>query len=1094
MGVTRDSEQPLPDGPVSQETSAALPLAQQIFDASPALREVATRVTAGGTLTLGRAGNAAGAFAVSYLWQELHRPILVLTAGLDEAEQARRDISTLLETGVEDFPPWESLFTDDSEPDPDIFARRTAAIDSLQAERPAIIVAPMQAILQPVGLRSEGAPDRRFVLRPGDLSPPGELARALVDAGYRRFPQIARPGDFSIRGGIFDIYPREGAHPYRMEYFGDEIDSIRAVSLENQRSGDEMNLLVLTLMPKEEYFIRGFTGKEITLFDRLPETTLLAVYSPREVEERCVSLIGQWAPRRDKAIASELWGRAGRLTRIELETLAPEPGRGPINLPVMSSERFRGNLDRVCESLAEESEKGTPIRVYFRQEAEIERFHEIMQESGIRESCVPEFGELSHGFQWNEPVGGLFLAGSEILGRSRTMARRARKQRRSEAVGSFLELEPGDHVVHVTHGVGRYRGIRQIDSGRRAGDHLILEFREGVKVLVPAERIDLVQKYVGSRKANPLLDKVGGTNWAKKKQRVEDALHDLASEMIDVQALRTERSGHAFPEDNHFQDEFEAAFPFDETQDQLDTIAAIKKDMMTPRPMDRLVCGDVGYGKTELAMRAAFKAVQAGKQVAVLVPTTVLAQQHLITFRERMAEFPVRIDALSRFRSRKEATQIVKQAQEGKLDILIGTHRLLSNDVSFQDIGLIIIDEEQRFGVAHKEKLKQLRRLVEVLTLTATPIPRTLHMALTGVRDISSLSEPPGGRRSVRTEVCPYERGRFREIVLRELNRDGQVFWVHNRVKSIRNRELDLQQLVPEARMIHVHGQMDEHELEERMTAFLEKQYDVLVTTTIIESGLDIPSANTLVVERADRFGLAELHQLRGRVGRGVHQAYAYFVIPEDRPVNPEASQRLQAIEEFSSLGSGFHIAMRDLEIRGAGNILGREQSGHIATIGYDLYCKLLERAVAEMRGSTYHEPPEVEVAIAGHARIPEDYVPHDNQRLRFYRSVATALEPQDVVDVEEELKDRYGEPPEETRSLLHLQLLRIYLGQHGCQKASLEDGWLILDGDHDSIESEFRRRRWQIARLPEGEIGVRPDRKTSLKTLDRLIRIVLEQ
>ncbi|MGE3164017.1 MAG: transcription-repair coupling factor [Planctomycetota bacterium] len=1070
----------------------SLPLQQRVFAASPVLRELATRVQRGGVITVGRAGDAAGALAIAFLAEQLQRPVLVLTAGLDEAERARRDVATFLDRGVDDFPPWESLFEDSSEPDPDTFARRTAAVETLRSERAATIVAPVQAVLQPVARTRSGGPDRRFVLRPGDVSPPGELARALVEAGYRRFPQVARAGDFSIRGGIFDIYPREGAHPYRLEYFGDEIDSIRAVSPENQRSGNEVSLLVLTLLPKDEYFLRGFTGREVTLFDELPTHTLLVLFAPREVEQKCVSLIGQWAPRTAEKVAAELWARCGKLTRIELETLPPEAGRGPLNLPVRSAERFRGSLERVCEALASEAAVGKPVRIYFRQEAEIERFQEILTEANVGATCTPEFGDLSHGFEWDEPAGGIFLAGGEILGRSRTMARRARQQKRSEAVATFLELEPGDYVVHLTHGLARYKGIQQLDGGRRQGDHLILEFRDGVTVLVPAERIDLVQKYVGTRKAVPLLDKVGGTNWARRKQKVIDALHDLASEMLELQALRAERAGFSFPEDNHYQNEFEAAFPFQETRDQLETMVAIKKDMQSPKPMDRLVCGDVGYGKTELAMRAAFKVVQAGKQVAVLVPTTVLAQQHLLTFRERMAEFPVRVDAISRFRTRGEATGILKQAQEGKLDILIGTHRLLSNDVSFADIGLIIIDEEQRFGVVHKEKLKQLRRLVDVLTLTATPIPRTLHMALTGVRDISSLSEPPEGRRAVRTEVCPFEPRRFREIALRELNRDGQIFWVHNRVHSIRNRELDLQQLLPEARIVHVHGQMDEHELERRMTGFLHKEFDVLLTTTIIESGLDIPSANTLIVDRADRFGLAELHQLRGRVGRGQHQAYAYFLTPDERPVNPEAAARLQAIEEFSSLGSGFQIAMRDLEIRGAGNILGREQSGHIATIGYDLYCRLLERAVAELKGVTYSEPPDVEIAIPGSARIPEEYITQDTLRLRAYRGVATALDADEVADLESDLVDRYGEIPVETRSLLQLQLLRIYLGRCGCRKVWLEDGWLVTEGHARSVEKEFRARGWQVVHLPDGEVCVRPSAQTRLESLAQVVTTVL--
>ncbi|MEM7166184.1 MAG: transcription-repair coupling factor [Planctomycetota bacterium] len=1058
---------------------AAATLQQRIFDTSPVIREVRERIQSSGVVSVGRAGDGSGAFLLAALTKTLQRPILLLTAGLDEAERARRDWATFLDGGVEDFPPWESLFEDDSEPDADTFARRTSAIDALCSGRPAAIVAPMQALLQPVGRTAQIDSDCRVMLRSGDVAPPGDLARQLIEAGYRRFPQVSRPGDFSIRGGILDVFPREGAHPYRVDYFDDEIDSIRAVDLRTQRSGAEVNSVMLTLMPKADYFIRGFTGTEVTLFDRLPDDVLLAVANPHDVQEKCIGLLGQWAHRREQKLADELWARAGRLTRLELEPLPPERGKNPVLLPVGSAERFQGSLDRVVDELREEAARGTQIRVYFRQEAESERFQEILDDAGVGDSCAPRFGDLSRSFRWQEEGGAIFLAGGEVLGRSRSLARRARRENRGRAVQSFLEFEPGDFVVHMSHGVGRYRGIKKLETGRRQGDHLILEFREGVRVLVPAERIDLVQKYVGGNRVTPHLDKVGGTSWGKKKQRVVDAVHDLATEMLELQALRAEKEGYAFPEDNHWQEEFEAAFPFEPTQDQVDTMAAIRKDLQSNKPMDRLVCGDVGYGKTELAMRAAFKTVQAGKQVAVLVPTTILAQQHLLTFRERMAEFPVRIEALSRLRSRKEATEILQRTHEGEVDILIGTHRLLSNDVSMKDLGLIIIDEEQRFGVAHKEKLKQLRRLVEVMTLTATPIPRTLHMALLGVRDISSLQEAPEGRRAVHTEVCAFDEKRFREIILRELNRDGQVFFVHNRVKSIEHRKLDLERLVPEARMVFAHGQMDEHDLELRMKGFLNKEFNVLVSTTIIESGLDIPSANTMIIERADRFGLAELHQLRGRVGRGHHKAYTYLLLPEDKPVAGEAAQRLQAIEEYSSLGSGFQIAMRDLEIRGAGNILGREQSGHIATIGYDLYCRLLERAVADLKGSTYQEPPDVEIAIDSGARIPEDYVPSDSQRLRFYRTVATALELDDVVEVEETLRDQYGELPEETRALLRLQMLRIELGRCGARKVALEDGWMIVEGNIAAVEREFAIRKWDMTRLPDGYLAVRPKKKT---------------
>ncbi|MCI0650587.1 MAG: transcription-repair coupling factor [Planctomycetes bacterium] len=1064
-----------------------------IFASSPILREIAAEIErSAGVVTIGRAHAPGAAFLLGFLAASTRRPILAVAATPDEAERLRRNWSTFLDTPAEEFPLWESLFDADSEPDPETFAQRHGIAEAFAAKKSLCAVAPIQALLQPIA-RTKGGDDRRILLRRGDVMPPSNLARMLVDAGYRRFPQVARPGDFSLRGGIFDVYPREGMHPYRIDFLGDEIDSIRAVSLADQRSRDEVALVVFALLQKSEYFIRGYTGSEVTLLERLPKSVLLALAAPREVEEKCAQLVGQWAPRRAPEIASRFWAQAAHLTRIDLEPFAAEPGHRPFSLPILGTEQFQGALDRVCTSLRDEEARGSRIEVVFRQLAEVERFREILADFGVGPGCQAVAGDLTEGFRWQEQGTSIFLGGSAILGRVQTLApKRARRVAPARAVESFLELTEGDFVVHVAHGIGRYRGVRDVASGRRRGDHLVVEFQENVHLLVPAERIDLVQKYVGGG-ASVALDRIGSRAWARRKERVEAAVHDLAAEMLEVQALRAERAGFAFPADNHFQEEFEQAFPYEETGDQLEAMAAIRADLESARPMDRLICGDVGYGKTELAMRAAFKVVQAGRQVAVLVPTTVLAQQHLVTFRDRMAEFPARIEALSRFRSHKEQLEILRRTHEGEVDILIGTHRMLSKDLSFKDLGLIIIDEEQRFGVAHKEGLKQLRRLVDILTLTATPIPRTLHLALLGVRDISSLMEAPEGRSPVHTEVCVFEPRRFREIILFELNRDGQVFFLHNRITTIEHRRRELEQLVPEARIVHIHGRMEEHELEERMGAFLEKRYDVLVTTTIIESGLDIPSANTLIVDRADRFGLAELHQLRGRVGRGRHKAHAYFLVPEDRPVRGDARDRLRAIEEYSSLGAGFQIALRDLEIRGAGNILGREQSGHIATVGYDLYCRLLERAVAKLRGAPWTEPPDIDLAVPGHCGIPENYVGDAAERLRIYRAAATALDEGAIADVEEGLTDRYGELPAPARNLIQLQRLRLLLARWGVRRAGIEDGWLMVEGNEDGIRRGLAARSWEVVALPEGVLGARPRRGATLATLEDLSAALLD-
>ncbi len=1067
-------------------------LASKIFRESKSIAEIRRRLDRGGEVLVGRAGEGVSGFLLAGLTETTSRPILAVTASLDEAERLRRDWSTFTDEPVHVFPPWESLFEAESEPDPDIFRERTECSEGLRAGTVRAAVAPVQAILQPIS-RPDATDDRRILLRTGDRFPPETLARALVDAGYRRFPQVARPGDFSVRGGIFDIYPREGSHPYRVDFFGNEIDTIRSVSTKDQRSGDEVPMLVLTLLPKRDYFIRGFTGEELLLFDGLPEDLVLVLPNPGQLDERSRTLIGQWAPKQERSIGDEFWARSGKFTHLALDPLSPEKGRNAVLLPAGSTEAFIGSLENTVPAIVAETRKGVELRVFFRQEAEVERFLEVLADAGagVGSGARPTLGDLSRGFRWLEPTGGIFLSGSAALGRSRAMSRRAKQRAEGRAVDSFLELEEGAHVVHVSHGIARFRGIRHQTQGRRPGDFLILEYSEGVQILVPVERIDLVQKFVGSKGRHVRLDRVGSTAWGKKKAKVAEGLHDLAADLLEMQALRTEREGMAFPTDDHWQHEFEAAFPFQETDDQLTSMEAIRRDMESPKPMDRLICGDVGFGKTELAMRAAFKSTRAGRQVAILVPTTILAEQHRLTFRDRMAEFPVRVEAISRLRSRREQTDILKRAAAGEIDILIGTHRLLSADVHFQNLGLIIIDEEQRFGVAHKERLKHLRRLADVLTLTATPIPRTLHMSLVGVKDISSLADPPQGRNPVHTEVCHFDEERFRQIMLRELNRDGQVFYLHNRVKSLRVKREALERLVPEARMIEVHGQMNEHELEARMNRFLAKEVDVLVSTTIIESGLDIPSANTMVIDRADRFGLAELHQLRGRVGRGTHKAYCFLLLPDDRPIKQEARHRLQALEELTALGSGFQIAMRDLEIRGAGNILGKEQSGHIAAVGYDLYCRLLERAVADMRGTAWQEPPDIEIGLEGHTRIPEEYIGDTRGRLRAYRAIATALTASELDEIAADLVDRFGKLPAETETLFRLQRLRLLLGSWGVKKFDSEDNWLIFAGDRAAIIQALRGRGWKVVELTGGEIGGRPPKATQIDGLESALDLL---
>jgi transcription-repair coupling factor (superfamily II helicase) len=607
----------------------------------------------------------------------------------------------------------------------------------------------------------------------------------------------------------------------------------------------------------------------------------------------------------------------------------------------------------------------------------------------------------------------------------------------SRAIDSFLDLNDGDYVVHIAHGIARFRGMKVVEKSGEEGDerrsragmeeHLVLEFRDGVLLYVPASRIDLVQRYVGGQQAEPELSKLGGTSWGRKKDKVAEAVMDMAADMIRVQAVRATLPGFAFPADSEWQQEFDDSFPYQETPDQSTSISEIKGDLERPRPMDRLLCGDVGYGKTEVAVRAAFKAIDNGKQVAVLAPTTVLAEQHFRTFTQRLAEYPFTVECLNRFRSPKQQRDIIKRVAEGTVDIVIGTHRLVSKDVKFKDLGLVIVDEEQRFGVEHKERLKHMRTSVHILTMTATPIPRTLHGALLGVREISSLETPPPERYPVETRIVRWDDQLIRSAINREFNRGGQVYFVHNRVHDIWDVAAKVQHLVPEAKIVVGHGQMNEHDLEAAMVKFVNKEADILVATTIIESGLDIPNANTIFIDDADQYGLADLHQLRGRVGRTKLRAYAYLIVNPLKLVSPNAQKRLKAIEEFTDLGAGFKIAMRDLEIRGAGNILGTEQSGHIAAVGYEMYCQLLENAVRQLK----HQPPkvavEVNVDLPWPAYLPKDYVPGQKLRIEVYRRLARLREPDKLADFRQELRDRYGPPPEPVEWLLRTTEVRLH-------------------------------------------------------------------
>jgi transcription-repair coupling factor (superfamily II helicase) len=753
-----------------------------------------------------------------------------------------------------------------------------------------------------------------------------------------------------------------------------------------------------------------------------------------------------------------------RFPSVKISALPSPTVEASCSLRVESVERFSGEVAKIRDELDAVAANDT-VLIACPNEAECKRLGEVLATGRLAQSDRLRLvtGRVRAGFRLllatpapatvdrrkkarpragdvtvdSAPSNIVVLGGQELFHREAARIVEPRRRLESRAIDSFLDLAEDDLVVHVGHGIARFRGMQLLDKTSTDGpakrgpvghteEHLILEFRDGVRVYVPASKIDLVQKYVGGAKTDPELSKYGGTQWQHRKEKVQQAVLDLASDMIALQAMREAEPGTAFPADTEWQREFEGAFPYQETPDQLTSLAEIKADMERPRPMDRLLCGDVGYGKTELAIRAAFKAVDNGRQVAVLVPTTVLAEQHHRTFSQRLAEYPFTVECLSRFRTSAEQRDIVARVGRGGVDVVIGTHRLVSSDVHFKDLGLVIIDEEQRFGVEHKERLKRLRQKVDVLTMTATPIPRTLHLSLLGIRDISNLETPPPDRLAIETRIVRFDHQLIRHAILRELNREGQVYFVHNRVHNIQEIADRVQKIVPEARLAVIHGQMSEQELEDGMLRFVRREADILVATTIIESGLDIPNANTIFVNQANNYGLADLHQLRGRVGRYKHRAYAYMLLDSERTVTQLATRRLKAIEEFTELGAGFKIAMRDLEIRGAGNILGTQQSGHIAAVGYEMYCQLLENAVRGMKNQPLRTPLNVAVDLPWAAYLPRDYVPGQRLRIEVYRRLARVRKLERLEDFRQELVDRYGAVPEPAQWLFRFAELRL--------------------------------------------------------------------
>jgi len=1104
---------------------------------TPAVQSFARCLEPGGALSFSGIAAPAHPFVAALLRQIFpQRPVVIVTENLKAQESFQQDMETWLGRSPLFYPAWEILPHEGKLPHADVISDRLQTLVALSGQstsnqkQPTVVVTSVTALLQktfaPSGLKSRTRPLNR-----GDKIAPLDLIEWLEAQGYEPEAQVTQRGEIALRGGIVDIYPPTSPWPVRVEFFGDDLESLRYFDPLTQISREEIPGIVLP--PAGELGILrnagGPSASASTLLDHLPRETIFLLCDPETLAVHAETY-AQQIPAKDAFFIS--WpdflidlNRRG-LTSIELTDADEQPenenssevsrAEPPSNeLTFTTLDAFRPLAERAPEPQIAEMQRREffrqlhrwlrqeyAVHVFCNNDGERQRFEEIWKDLNLADDNRPriQIGSPARGFIC-EAAKLVVVTDAEIFGRYKVLRPRRLKSPHATAVRSameidFADLEEGDLVVHLQHGIGRYRGLKNLPVGRGTRGQslsaidsrpstdtecLVIEFapanagEEPPKLYVPVSEAHLVSKYVGAGKANPPLNQLGGTRWAKAKEQTEKAVRDVAAELLRIQAVRETQPGHACKPDTQWQREFESAFIYEETRDQISAIAETKADQERPKPMDRLICGDVGFGKTEVAIRAAFKCVMDGRQVAILVPTTVLAQQHYNNFRERMADYPIRVELLSRFRTKREQGNVIKDLVAGAVDIVIGTHRIVQDDIAFKDLGLVVIDEEQRFGVMHKEKFKRLRTMVDVLTLSATPIPRTLYLALTGARDMSTIQTPPHDRLPVETIATQYDERLIRDAIQREIARGGQTFFLHNRVTTIYAMQAKLQSLLPDARIVVGHGQMDADDLEEVMTKFVNGEADVLLSTTIIESGLDIPNANTIIIDRADRFGLSELYQLRGRVGRYKHQAYAYLMLPRHARLLTDVRKRISAMKQYASLGSGFKIAMRDLEIRGAGNLLGAEQSGHITAVGFELYCQLLKQSVGALKGEKVKPRVEVRVAIdflGDASNLPEKYVTEPQHRIEIYRKLAQATEKSALDALQKELRDRFGPLPPPAEMLLAVGELKILASEKNVTSIEVEEDKLKLvrAGDFIQLGGKFPRltKKDPKARLKE--------------------------
>lgn len=1052
---------------------------------------------------------SARSYLIETMYEEMDKSFLVVTHNDVEAKNLYEDLSFYL-TNVYYLPSKEVVFYNIEAISGDLRWERLKVIREITRKSKKIIVVSAEA-LAATCIPMELYEKYTFKYKTGDSIDIDDFNEKLIHCGYEKSDIVESKGQFSVRGGIIDIYPPVSAVPFRIELFGDEIDSIRSFNTESQRSIEKVNKI--EIFPAKEMILNcecieratvkieqdlnslcnNFTSKKnkesadkiksiiktnleelkekwnfetidsflpyfyertSSLLDYMRDSFIVLDDTQRckgkldsvyfEFNENYKSFIdrGNILPGQGELLVSQN-DIIERLENSNIITLNSIPKSTSILQPKcilsfsqITLHNYHGQLDLLIEDIKDKKSRGFKTVILSGTRPRGERLVNTLRDRDIESSYRDVIGDIQSGevvITFGNQVKGFefpdlklsVISDKEVFGESKRRTNRKAIKKGVGKIKSFTELKPGDYVVHTNHGIGVYKGIRQLEVQGHKKDYLELSYDSGDKLFVPVEQLDLVQKYIGSEGKAPKVNKLGGADWIKAKNKVQKSVNEIAEDLVKLYATRTTLKGHRFSKDTVWQKQFEEEFPYDETQDQLSAIEDIKRDMESEKAMDRLLCGDVGYGKTEVAVRAAFKAVMDGKQVAFLVPTTILAEQHYNNLVQRFSDFPIKIDMISRFRTPAQQKATIAASKEGNVDIVIGTHKILSKEVHFKDLGLLVIDEEQRFGVTHKEKIKEMKKNIDVLTLTATPIPRTLHMSLVGVRDISIIETPPEERYPIQTYVVEYNEQLIRDAIIREISRGGQVYFVYNRVETINDMAAYLGKLIPEARIAIGHGQMAERELEKIIVDFMKNEYDILLCSTIIETGMDIPNVNTMIIYDADRMGLSQLYQLRGRVGRSNRIAYAYLTYRKDKVLTEVAEKRLKAIKDFTELGSGFKIAMKDLEIRGAGNMMGSAQHGHMAAVGYDLYCRMLEDMVKRIKGEIINEPVETTIEIKVDAYIPGDYIEDEVQKIEVYKKIAAITSYEEMAEVQEEIEDRFSDIPDTVQNLITIAYLR---------------------------------------------------------------------